>query len=165
MASWRILKDLGANCCRYQSFLASEMFLFAKTETKVLVPKSPRSLIFCDPKPNILYWGSQKVHLGFCEASYKNPMNFGQLNTFSSWRFKQVPLVLHVLILVRSNILYHLVTCKLFRASKTGPSDYIYICTYIYIFKNYDIAFSFQGSNIRDNTHKPLTTQYPLYHK
>ena len=124
MASWRILKDLGANCCRYQSFLASEMFLFAKTETKVLVPKSPRSLIFCDPKPNILYWGSQKVHLGFCEASYKNPMNFGQLNTFSSWRFKQVPLVLHVLILVRSNILYHLVTCKLFRASKTGSSDY-----------------------------------------
>lgn len=26
----------------------------------------------------------------------------------------------------------------------------------MYIFKNYDIAFSFQGSNIRDNTHKPL---------
>ena len=165
MASWRILKDLGVNFWRYQIFLASEMFLFAKTETKVLVPKSSRSLIFCVPNPNLLYWGSQKFAWVLAKHHRKTQMNFGQFSTFSSWRFKQVPLVLHILILVRSNILYHLVTFKLFRASKTGSSDYIYICTYIYIFKNYDIAFSFQGSNIRDNTHKPLTTQYPLYHK
>ena len=69
MASWRILKDLGVNFWRYQIFLASEMFLFAKTETKVLVPKSSRSLIFCVPNPNLLYWGSQKVCLGSYEAS------------------------------------------------------------------------------------------------